>query len=487
MRSFLERIVVRYPGAARRCCEVAAIWVAGEAATLSEGQTLWRSEDDILPGLAQAVREYGVDLAEMARECGIDPIELRRKLALSHLGELLKPGEIWRLTDQALESKLQQAAREYGLEVEQLLDEISHPCAVTPSTGAALTVRSRAVKIAWRLRCWMCRRLRPQRYRIDFTPHLVGEIRLIPEPAYACHHCLPMHLSDQQVQQILRLSESEIPNSPGVRMRSAAFAAVAILVFSSCYIRGGAASRNTRMRKLSTTPAPAELVSEIAPASGAAPVPAEPSQEESPAAAPVPTQVAPVSTAVALSPVASGSQASGIVTAKQHEIAAASVVRPPDIGRAQGSQRLRDQSGRQASYRATALNDCREILHNERPLVRYSIRDAAQDADHEAVSVAEACARTTMSLAQRGNECAGLFSWFEVFQTKLTNGCSLRLKLGSRTARLVGRLRLRPSVRRSESSVLRTHSASIRQIFGSVAFAIYKGCSGLPSALVPMQ
>jgi hypothetical protein len=52
--------------------------------------------------------------------------------------------------------------------------------------------------------------------------------------------------------------------------------------------------------------------------------------------------------------------------------------------------------------------------------MRYSIRDAAQDADHEAVSLAEGCARTTMSLAQRGNECAGLFSWFEVFQTKLT-------------------------------------------------------------------
>ena len=107
MRSFLERIVVRYPCVARRCCEVAAIWVAEEAATLSEGQSLWRSEDDILPGLAQAVRESGVDLAKMARECGIDLIELRRKLALSRLGELLKPGEVWNLSDQALGSKLE--------------------------------------------------------------------------------------------------------------------------------------------------------------------------------------------------------------------------------------------------------------------------------------------------------------------------------------------------------------------------------------------
>ena len=479
--------MVRYPGVARRCCEVAAMWVAGEAATLCEGQTLRRNEDDILPGLAQAVREYGVDLAEMARECGIDPIDLRRKVALSRFGELLKTGEIWSLSDQALESKLQQAAREYSLEVEQLLDEISHPCALTPSTGAALTVTSKAVKIAWLLRCWTCRRLQRQRYRIDFTPQIVGEIRFLSEPVYACHHCLPMHLSDQQVQQILRLSESEIPNSPGVRMRSAAFAAVAILVFSSCYIRGAPRRATQECASCPRPLLPQNWSVRSRLRVGPRRCPPNPARKNLQPPRLFQHRLRRYRRLSHSSPVASGSQASGIVTAKQHEIAAASVVRPPDIGRAQGSQRLRDQSGRQASYRATALNDCREILHNERPLVRYSIRDAAQDADHEAVSVAEACARTTMSLAQRGNECAGLFSWFEVFQTKLTNGCSLRLKLGSRTARLVGRLRLRPSVRRSESSVLRTHSASIRQIFGSVAFAIYKGCSGLPSALVPMQ
>jgi hypothetical protein len=282
-------------------------------------------------------------------------------------------------------------------------------------------VRSTPVKTAWLLRCWMCRRLRPQRYRIDFTPHVVGEFRFLSEPAYACHHCLPTHLADQQVQQITRLTESEIPNSPGARLRSAVLAAVVILVFSTWYMRGSGVSRNTRMPKLSATPAPAQLATEIAPTSGAAPVPAEPSQEDPPAAAPVPTQVAPpVSMAVAPSRLAGGSQASGVVTANQHQIAAASVVTPPDIERAQGSQRLRDQSGGQASYRATALNDCREILHNERPLMRYSIGDAAQYADHEAVSVAEGCARTAMSLTQRGTECAGLFSWFEVFQSKLT-------------------------------------------------------------------
>jgi hypothetical protein len=69
------------------------------------------------------------------------------------------------------------------------------------------------------MRCWMCRRLRPQRYRIDFTPYLMGEIRLPHEPEYACHRCLPTHLVDQQVQQITRLTVGEIPNSLGVRMR----------------------------------------------------------------------------------------------------------------------------------------------------------------------------------------------------------------------------------------------------------------------------
>lgn len=246
---------------------------------LSEGQTLRRNENDILPGLAQAVREYGVDLAEMARECGVDPFELRRKLALSRFGELLKPGEIRSLTDQALESKLQQAAREYNLEVDQLLDEISDPCAVAASVGAALTVRSGAVKIAWVLRCWMCRRLRPQRYQIDFTPHLVGELRLLSEPAYACQYCLPTHLTDQQVQQITRLSESKVPNSPSVIMRSAAFAAVVILVFSSWYIHASGA-RNTRMPKLSTTRAPAQLTTEIAPVSETPPVPAEHAEKD---------------------------------------------------------------------------------------------------------------------------------------------------------------------------------------------------------------
>jgi hypothetical protein len=418
MRDLLERIAARYPCVVQRCCEVAAMWVADEAVALKEGQTLSRSEDDILPGLAQAVRESGVDLAEMARECSVEPIELRRKVALSRFGELLRPGEVWSSTDQELESKLQQAAREYSLEKEQLLNELSRPSAINPGTGAALPVRSRVVRIAWLLRCWACRRLQPQRYRIDFKPYLLGEYRLLSEPAYACYRCLPTHLVDQRVEQITRLTESEIPNSPALKMWSGAFAAVVILVFSGLYIRGGVAARKTT--RMPTTAAPPQLATEIEPASSAAPLPAEANPKDPPAAAPVLTQVAPVSMAVGPSAMVSGSQRSGRGIEKRHEIAAPSVVTLPSLGRAEGSQRLRDQSSKQAPDRATALNNCREILRNERPLMRYSIKDTVQDADQGAVSVAEACARTVMSLTQRANECSGLFNWFEVFQTKLT-------------------------------------------------------------------
>jgi len=79
-----------------------------------------------------------------------------------------------------------------------------------------------------------------------------------------------------------------------------------------------------------------------------------------------------------------------------------------------------DQSGR-VSDRAIAVNHCRQILRKERPLMRYSIRDTVQDADQEAVPIANLCARTIASLAENGKECAGLFNWFEVFQTNLTN------------------------------------------------------------------
>ena len=99
---------------------------------------------------------------------------------------------------------------------------------------------------------------------------------------------------------------------------------------------------------------------------------------------------------------------------------AASVATPSKIASTEDTQRLPDRSVQKPVDRATALNDCREVLHNEKPLLRYSVRDVAQDAAQQRVSLAEACARTAVSLTQLGNECAGLFNWFEAFQSKLT-------------------------------------------------------------------
>jgi hypothetical protein len=162
--------------------------------------------------------------------------------------------------------------------------------------------------------------LRPQPYRIDFAPSKVGEIRFLPEPAYACHHCLPMHLADQQVQRITRLSGAEIPNSAGVRIRSAAFAAVVILVFSSWYIRGSAASHETRMHKLSATAAPEQFATEIAPASEDAPLP-ETSHADPPADVPVQVQDSRKSPPiVAPAAAANESQASGDLSRRREAI-----------------------------------------------------------------------------------------------------------------------------------------------------------------------
>jgi len=118
---------------------------------------------------------------------------------------------------------------------------------------------------------------------------------------------------------------------------------------------------------------------------------------------------------------AAGSQASDILAGKQRQIAALSPAGLPAATRREKSQNQRsDESGRQVSDRAIALNNCRQILRNERPLMRYSIRDIVQDADQEALPVANVCVRTITNLAENGKECADLFDWFEVFQTRLT-------------------------------------------------------------------
>jgi hypothetical protein len=172
MADLLERIMARYPRVGQRYVELEAKCLAEKAAGLKEGDSLLKGEDDLLPALAQAVRESDVDLADMARECGFEPIELQRKLARGRVDELLKPGEITGLSDEELASRLQQAAEEYSLETRELLDEIHCPSVTTSRTSAAPPVRHGALKVLWLLRCRMCCLFWPQSYRIDFMPYL---------------------------------------------------------------------------------------------------------------------------------------------------------------------------------------------------------------------------------------------------------------------------------------------------------------------------
>jgi hypothetical protein len=481
MADLLERIMARYPRVGQRCFELEAISLAKKAVGLKEGDSLLKSEDDILPALAQAVHESDVDLADMARDCGFEPIELRRKLALGRVGELLEPGEISGLSDEELASRLQRAADEYSLETRELLDEILCPSATIARASAAPRVRRRRAKVLWLLRCRMCHLLWPRPYRIDFTPYLCGEYRFPRESEYACYRCLPTYLSDQQVNGIMRCPDSEILKPPYVRAWFAplAFVAIAILVVSSLHLHSRGATREAaeippphaiaapahlgtkivprsdgelvrseagQSNPAVTAPVPAPLASastavapspkaagsqasgiltgkqrEIVPPSASKLVRSEAGRSNPPVTVPVPTSVASTSTAVAPSPTAAGSQTSGILTGKQRQIAALSVVGLPGATRSEKSYRQRgDQSGRQVSDRAIVLNNCRQILRNERPLMRYSIRDIVQDADREALPVANVCVRTITNLAENGKECADLFDWFEVFQTRLT-------------------------------------------------------------------
>jgi hypothetical protein len=190
MRDLFDRIVARYPRVAQRCLEVAAIRLAEEVVRLKNGQSHWVGEEDILSGLAQAVRESGVDLSEMANGCGVELIELRRKLALSRLDELLKPGEVSELSDPVLESKLQQAAAEYNLGIEELLDETPRPSAINPCAVETFALSSRGDRMPHSPRCGICRWLRAQPFKIDFKPDTLGGFLFPREPSYACDRCI---------------------------------------------------------------------------------------------------------------------------------------------------------------------------------------------------------------------------------------------------------------------------------------------------------
>lgn len=242
MRELFDRVRARYPRVAQRCLEVAAIRLAEEVVRLKNGQSHRVGEEDRLSGLAQALRESGLDLSEMANRCGVELIELQRKLALSRLSELLQPGEIWELSDPVLEAKLQQAAAEYSLGIEELLDEPPRPAAMNPCVVETFALNSIADRMPHSPRCRMCRWLRPRPFKIDFKPYvMLGGFVLPREPSYACDRCIRAYLADCQVEQIERLKQSEIPKSSNLRSWSAAVAATAIVVLSSLHaFRSGA-------------------------------------------------------------------------------------------------------------------------------------------------------------------------------------------------------------------------------------------------------
>jgi len=102
MQELLDHIAARFPEVAMGCREFAARWLADEAALLEPNHVLVRSRDDILPGLARAIRARDVELSEVARRCGLEARDLRVTVALSRLGELLNPGDIANLSDQEL-------------------------------------------------------------------------------------------------------------------------------------------------------------------------------------------------------------------------------------------------------------------------------------------------------------------------------------------------------------------------------------------------
>jgi len=172
----------------------------------------------------------------LANECGIELIELRRKLALSRLDELLKPGEVSDLSDSVLESKLQHAAAEYNLGVGELLDATPRSSAIDPCAVETFALNSRRDRVPHSPRCRICRWLRAQSYKIDFKPDILGGIFLPREPSYACDHCIRVYLANRQVQQIERLTESEIPKSPNLRTWTGAFSPIAMVMLSGLYV-----------------------------------------------------------------------------------------------------------------------------------------------------------------------------------------------------------------------------------------------------------
>jgi len=429
MQELLDHIAARFPEVAMGCREFAARWLADEAALLEPNHVLVRSRDDILPGLARAIRARDVELSEVARRCGLEARDLRVTVALSRLGELLNPGDIANLSDQELDSKLRQAAREFGLHADELLQEIGNPPSVILRNSPLGTSIGNPA-IGRRRRCWACSRLRPQCYKVDFNRNAWekpgGEH---PGPVYACARCLPGYLVSPEVQQITRLKPADIPNSSGPRLRSAAFVAVLILVCSALYARAKGTIQYTSKLGVRPTSATAPLPKASSDYNGAmikSAAARNDSTDRSASSAavaapgldsvPFSTQIVSDTTIVSAPQVSSASRASYAVIDGNRQSAWYSMSAPSrtaaDTSQAQPSK---------PSPKAKALDQCREVLHSERPLLRYSVRDTMKEADASAIAAADACTRRLNTLKDLGSACSDSFRWFEVFQTTLLN------------------------------------------------------------------
>src|SRR5262249_22636082 len=172
--------------------------------------------------------------------------------------------------------------------------------------------------------------------------------------------------------------------------------------------------------------APENYTSQMVPGSQAKATSSETRQPNRPSTAtdslgsalvPFSMEVAPNSTIVAPSQVALGSHASNSAT-DGNEQKRLNSVKSPSVHNTEEIPRLQDSS---LSPEAGTLDHCRRVLHSERSLTRYSLKDTMKEADRKAMPVADACIQRLSSLTDLGSTCSESFRWFEAFQTSLIN------------------------------------------------------------------
>lgn len=429
MKEILDHIGLRFPSLAKRWRDFAARWLAQEAALLEPNRALVRNADDILPGLAQAMRACHLGLNELAQGCGLNPHDLRVIVALSRLGELLKAGEITNLPDHELDSRLREAAGEYGLQVNELLAEICNPSIVALKDFFLPTrPKDESFTLLSRLRCWVCSRLRSQCYIVGFDPDILGDAGEQAQ-VYACALCLPSYLALPKVRRITRVSATDRPISSVARIRYAVLMSALILVCSGLYARAkGTIPHDTWTARLPTKGVNVSLpnaIFRLGSHSSAAIVSTHKSSAVSDSSSFAD------SSALALAPTKQ-KIAPGPVVLSSSQIAADP--HTPDSARDDSyhsgppAEDLSTTPAKEVSQvpdpvlsEAKALDHCRHILHSEKPFMRYSLLDASEEGEQNGLLPTDACTRTLNSLATLGSTCSQAYGWFHVFQRTLTN------------------------------------------------------------------